>query len=300
MMLRKSVTIFLMITVICFLIILFDIGGNSNVSNVTHQVPVIQEPLMPVPKQPLSSYGKIAPPAKISIDIIQAEGTQSPLAFISASSDVPVNSGLVAIKIPRINTEPNRTEVLWLSDTSGLVNRKLSYDIGALPVGKYCFTAIFEFTQQSADSEILAVSNSLYLDVRPTKILYSNVSFKDIERIELRDELAERALLELRPELKGAARKMLSSEIMLMEARDPGIIQRRIDRLKVSDPDIARRIMELNRVEADTIDDSALMEQSLKSHPVTGNESPPTASRQEQGRPAYEEPVPIPERFRGE
>lgn len=304
MVLRKSVIILLLITAIGFLIMLFYIGGNNNVpiaaqiSN--NQVPAIQEPLMPVSKRPLSSYGKITPPADISIDLIQTQGTQSPLAIIiSASSKVPVSSGLIKIKIPLIDTEPNRTEALWFSDTSGFVNKTLSYNVSALPIGKYCFTAVFEFSQQAADTEVLAVSNSLYLDVRSTKILSSNVSFKDIERIELRDELAERAFLELQPDLRGAARKMLSNEIMLMEARDPGIIKRRIDQFKLSDPDIARRIMELNQVEADTFDESALREQSFKLHSFTEEESLPTLSQQEKGQPAYEEPAPIPEMFSG-
>jgi hypothetical protein len=37
-----------------------------------------------------------------------------------------------------------------------------------------------------------------------------------------------------------------------MEARDPGLIARKIAELKLSDPDVARRIMELNTTKMDT------------------------------------------------
>jgi hypothetical protein len=285
------------ITLVC----LYYNGSSQNIArSPDNQIPLIKDTLMPIPKPQPSLYGKITPPADIMIDLIQANKPEKPLAIVvSATSLVPVSASLITLGIPQIGNEPNRTEVLRSSNRLELVKQTTTYPLGTLPVGKYRFTAIFEFAVDAENSQELAVSKALYMDVRPTEILTSDVSFNQIERIELWDELVGRALMSLRPELMGATRKTLSGEITLMEAHDPGVIERRIAQLRANDPDIARRIMELNQAQADTIVESDLAEQGLTLQSVTGSKLEPLTPQAVRGQPAYEEPAPIPERIRG-
>jgi hypothetical protein len=283
------------ITLIC----LYYNGSSQNIArSPDNQIPLIKDTLMPIPKPQPSLYGKITPPADIIIDLIQVNKPEKPLAIVvSATSLVPVSASLITLGIPQIGNEPNRTEVLRLSNRLELVNQTTTYPLGTLPVGKYRFTAIFEFAVGAENSEELAVSKALYVDVRPTEIRTSDVSFNQIERIELWDELVGRAIMSLRPELMGATRKTLSAEITLMEARDPGVIERKMAQLRTTDPDIARRIMELNQVEANTTEEPGLVEQNLKLQSDAGSGLKQAAPQVVRGQPAYEEPVPIPERF---
>jgi len=69
------------------------------------------------------------------------------------------------------------------------------------------------------------------------------------------------------------------------------VIERRIAQLRATDPEVARRIMELNQVEADTIIENDLTEQGRKLQSVPENKPIPT-----RGQQSYEEPAPIPER----
>lgn len=207
-------------------------------------------------QRPLPSpYGKIKLPAELSMSLaeqeIRTEGTPVTI-IVSALSAIPVGSGIVTLKIPPIGGEPARTEVLWSGKPSGFVTETVEYGSGVLPAGKYQFVAIFEFTPNREDAEKLTVSKSLYLDVRPTAILSSNVSFDHIKRVELWTELQGRVLLTMRPGLATADQQMRDRELALIEARDPGIIARKIAELKLSDPDVSRRIMELNRTKVDT------------------------------------------------
>lgn len=240
------------------------------------------------------AYGKIRLPADISISLAQTENVGGPVTIIiSASSLIPVGSGVITLRVPQIGAEPNGTEVLWSGAPSDFVAEIAEYTVDALPVGKYRFIAIFEFTPNRENTEILALSKSLYLDVRPTVILSSNVSFSQIERVELRRQLEERAVVSLRPGLAYAGPRKLAREIALIKARDPGIIARKIAEIKATDPEVARRIMELNRVKAKTIEGPEAAEPSQKLQPDTEGEPL-------RGQPAFEQAVPIPERFRGE
>jgi hypothetical protein len=303
-MLRKNfVFIFLVPVAVFSFVLLFYIhysGGSEGAAKSFYAgIPLIKDTLMPMPKQQPSNYGKITPPAEITIAIIQVNKPAKPLAIVvSATSLVPVSASLVTLGIPQIGNEPNRIEVLRSSNRSELVNQTTSYPLGALPVGKYRFAAIFQFAVGAENSEELAVSKALYVDVRLTEILSSDVSFNQIERIELWDELVGRALMSLRPELIGATRKTLSGEITLMEARDPGVIERRIAQLRATDLDIARRIMQLNQIPADTIVESDSPEQGLPPQFVPENAVGSSTVRPIRGQQAYEEFAPIPERLR--
>ncbi len=125
-----------------------------------------------------------------------------------------------------------------------------------LPVGRYHFVAILEFTPDRDNAEKLVLSESLYIDVRGDKILSSNVSFRQIERLELYRELEHRVMRSLSPGSTTANAKMTARYRELIEAANPGLIESEIARLKATDPDVARRIMELNSTKAQTRPDS--------------------------------------------
>ena len=167
------------------------------------------------------------------------------------------------------------------------------YTVDGLPVGKYCFAAIFEFTPDQEGAQKLALSRSLYLDVRPTTILSSNVSFNHIKRVELRRELEERVVASLRPELAKAGPRKMASEIALIKAGDPGLIARKIAELRATDPEVARRIMELSQVEAETTEETGIIEKSPKAQLPTESETMRAQSPRYRGQPAFEEAVPI-------
>jgi hypothetical protein len=121
----------------------------------------------------------------------------------------------------------------------------------ALPVGKYHFVGILELTPDRENADKLVVSDSLYLDVRADKILSSNVSFRQIERHELYAELEQRVLKSLSPGLATADPDAMARYRELIEATNPGLIKDKIAELKATDPEVARRIMELNSTRAE-------------------------------------------------
>ena len=122
------------------------------------------------------SYGKIKLPAEVSIEFVETEDEGGPVTIIvSAQSQIPIGSGTVTLKIPDTGTEAARTEELWSGSPSDFIDETIEYVRDALPEGKYHFIAIFEFTPDQEGAEELGISKSLYLDVRPTKILSSNI-----------------------------------------------------------------------------------------------------------------------------
>ena len=247
------------------------------------------------------SHGKIRLPAELFIDLAQTDSIGDPVAIIvSASSLIPLGSGVITLRVPQIGTEPESTEVLWSGTPSGFVAETAEYMVDALPVGKYRFIAIFEFTPNRENAEKLVLSKSLYLDVRLTKILSSNISFNHIKRVELWMELEERVLMSLRPELATTGPKTMANKIADIEALAPGIIASKIAELRLTDPDVARRIMELNRLKVDTIEDPDPIEKSEKLQLLyTEGESIRAPSPTSRGKPAFEKAVPVRQR-RGE
>ncbi|MHC4205352.1 MAG: hypothetical protein ACYSTT_11935 [Planctomycetota bacterium] len=234
-----------------------------------------------VPKR----HTKITVPADVSIDLSETSNPGGPVTFlISASSQIPVGSGVVTLKVPPVGEIPAETLVLWSAAPSDFVAESAEYVIDALPAGEYRFAAIFEFTPDREDAEKLFASKTLYLDVRPDKILSSNVSFDQIKRIELWEELEQRVRMELRTS---------SRSISLQAAKplDKDFIASRIAELRTSDPDVARRIMELNRVKTATAGESESAEQ--------GEQSQKDLQRiRLLSRPVSERAVPIPDRYR--
>jgi hypothetical protein len=245
------------------------------------------------------SYGKIRLPADLAIDLAKAENGGPVAIIVSAASLIPVSSGVITLRVPQIGTEPESTEVLWSRTPLGFVAEAAEYMVDGLPVGKYRFVAIFEFTRNRKNARKLALSKSLYLDVRPTTVLSSNVSFNHIKRVELWRQLEERVVATLRPGLATAGPRKMASEITLIKARDPGLIARKIAELRATDPEVARRIMELNQVEAETTEGTGTVEKSRKAQLPAESETMQAPSPTYRGQPAFEKAVPVRQR-RGE
>jgi len=209
--------------------------------------------------RPNHPYGKIELPAELSVSLGQAGGDGDPLTVVVvASSLVPVESGIVTLMVPGIGAEPNRTEMLWTGTPADFVSETAVYEVDALPVGQYCFTAAFELTPSGGDADTIATSQSLYVDVRESGILSSNVSFEQIQRLELRRELERRILAELKPRLAVASEEAVATELARLEDADPGFLDRRIAELKAADPNVARRILELNERQIQTTEDAGI------------------------------------------
>lgn len=231
-----------------------------------------------VRRQSPRPYGKLKVPAGLFVDFIEPESPGAPASIIvSASTDIVASSGVMTLRIPPIGAEPRRTEVLWSGAPSDFIAEAREYTVGPLPLGRYHFAAIFEFTPDRENAEELVTSESLYVDVRADKILSSNVSFKQIERLELYGELEARVLRNLNPGLAAADPEATAHYRELMEAANPGLIESEIAELKATDPEVARRIAELNSTKATTAPDSG------------------TAGTNEKAQPVFEEAVPVPE-----
>jgi hypothetical protein len=78
--------------------------------------------------------------------------------------------------------------------------------------------------------------------------LSSRVSFDQIKRIELLQELEERALVSLNPALARASRKAKDQVLAKLEATNPGRIAKKVAQIRANDPAVVRRIEELNRI----------------------------------------------------
>jgi len=210
----------------------------------------VQRP-MPTRKRAPSAYGKLRVPAEIYVDLVRPEQTGDPVKLTaSAFSEVAAETGVMTLKLPEIATEPERTEILWAGAPSDLIAEAKEYVLPPLPVGKYQFVGILEFTPDNENADKLVVSDSLYLDVRTDKILSSNVSFRQIRRWELYKELEQRALKSLNPGLATADPETMARYRELLESTNPGLIKNKIAELRATDSDVARRIMELNQTKS--------------------------------------------------
>ncbi len=208
--------------------------------------------------RPYHPYSKIELPAELSIGLGQGDSAGEAITItVAASSLVPVDSGVLTLMVPNVGAESNHTEVLWAGTPADFVTESAVYTVDALPVGRYCFTVAFEFTPQGEDADKIAISQSLYLDVRDTGILSSTVSFEHIQRLELRRELERRILATYRPGLHIAGEQAVDDELARLEAADPGFLDRKIAELKATDPDVARRILELNERPAEVREETA-------------------------------------------
>ena len=202
-----------------------------------------------------------------------------------------MRSGILTLKVPEIGEVPAGTEVLWSGTPSDFVAETAEFVVDVLPAGKYHFGAIFEFTPDRENAGELFTSRALYLDVRPDKILSSNVSFEQIKRIELWNELEQRVMADLKQDSRAVGLKAVARDIMAAETPNRDVIARRIAALKASDPQVARRITELNRVKAAPAEESESVEQSEQLQQDKQHIRLRT-------QPVSERAVPVPERFR--
>jgi hypothetical protein len=234
-----------------------------------------------VPKR----YGKITVPAEVTMELSGSSNPSGPVTIlVSASSEIPVGSGTITLKVPPVGEIPAEKLVLWSGTPSDFVAESVEYVLDALPVGEYRFGAIFEFTPDSENAGMLFASKSLYLDVRSDKILSSNVSFDQIKRIELWNELEQRVRTELRTSTR-------SISLQAAKPLDKDIIVSRIAQLRESDPDVARRIMELNRVKTAPTGKSESIEQDEQSlHDIQ--------HMRVRNQAVLDRAVPIPDRYR--
>ncbi|MHC4570117.1 MAG: hypothetical protein ACYTE3_30710 [Planctomycetota bacterium] len=206
-------------------------------------------------------YGKLRVPAEIFVDLVRPQRAGDPAGIIvTASSAVAAGSGVITLRLPEIGTEPDRTEILWAGAPSDLIAEVKQYALPALPLGRYHFVGILEFTPDSESA-----------------ILSSNVSFRQIERLELYAELEQRVLTSLSPGLATADPDAMARYRELIKATNPGLIKSRIAELRAADPEVARRIMELNSVRAET------------------EPAPDATDRNAEAPRVFERPVPIPE-----
>jgi len=288
---RKSVII-LFVTTFCLSVMLLFSAGARRFAAVDRQSS--SEQALPErdarhqsPK--VHRFGKITVPAEVSLDLAGSSQPGGPVTLVvSATSEIPVGSGTLTLKVPQIDEVPAEKLVLWSAAPSDFVDETAEFVIDVLPEGQYHFGAIFEFMPEGENAAELFTSKSLYLDVRPDKILSSNVSFKQIKRIELWNELARRVTTDLKQSSRAAG---LKTTARAAETLDRDVIARRIAKLKASDPDVAHRIMELNRVKAAPAGQSDSVEQSE-------NAEPATRRRYIRNQPISDRPVPVPERFR--
>lgn len=202
-------------------------------------------------------YGKIRPPAEILLDVANAGPTGGPVTLtVSAVTSVPLESATVTLHVPPIAGEPARTETLWSCAPSGPVAEQIEYSVPAAPDGEYRFLAVLEFKPEGTD-RMIGISQALCLDVRPDRVLSSNVSFRQIERVELLMELERRVVRQLQPGISIAGADAVTDELERLEAARPGLVGQVIEHIKAHDPDVARRIRELNEVSSEPPDNEA-------------------------------------------
>jgi hypothetical protein len=240
-------------------------------------------------------YGKLEIPAEVYVDLLEPENPRKAAEMIiSASTAIHVRSGRIILLKSREDSEPESKEILWSGKSDGLIDRTILYKAGLLPEGKYQYTAVLEFeTEGNASSQLIA-AGSLYLDVKKSGILSSNVSFDQIYRDQLYKELVERVLADMKPQLKNANSKVLDQEIIALENAEPGIIDRKIKELIDSDPDIARKAQELNTFTEKPVEFTESMELSSQNQQDTNSVSTPGGPYS----PVFDGPVPVPEEFK--
>jgi hypothetical protein len=253
---KKPLFILFLIAVM-FAVVLFYIGSQRNYASQSqsHSDRTHMDREKDQLKQLSQSYGKPKLPVEVSIHLDQNHNSTAPIKMlISAISQIPLDSVVLTLKVPQIGIDPESTEFLCSATTSDYFVKDVEYVIDILPVGKYRFIAVFEFTTDNNNTRKQALSKSLYLDVRPAKILSSNISFNHIKRVELWQELEQRALASIRSESESRHLRMRSLDIANIKASHPNLMRQKIQEIKANDPDIARRIKELNRVKVETIE----------------------------------------------
>ena len=238
--------------------------------------PVVARTNLPRP------HGKIKVPAELFVELFQPEaGVEAIGILVSASSTVVARSGSVTLRIPEISGEPGRTLTLWAGVSADFIAEVREYALPALPVGKYHFVAVIAFTPDQANADKIALSQSLYLDVRADEILASNVSFRQIERLALYRKLQDRVQANRTHELSSPDRQTTTPHPRLTQAVSRDRPSREIGRLRATDPDVARQIMQLNSTKVNVDPGSETMGANQPGRPVHEKPGPMSRSRTE-------------------
>jgi hypothetical protein len=167
-------------------------------------------------------YGKVKLPAEIRFDIRGKAIPGKPIKVdIAAVGKIPFKNGIIGIIIPGIGNSSQKDIQLWKGEADSPLEKKISYSLGVIPQGEHTFVAYFKFTPKREGAKEVGVARYLYLDIRSDSVKNSNVSFGHIKRLELKEELKKRGLLELS-----------------------------IEEIKKRDPEMARKILEVNRVKS--------------------------------------------------
>ncbi len=172
-------------------------------------------------------YGKIKLPGEIKITIQKDSIPGEPLDInIVAYFKIPFKDGRIELIIPEIENFPSKKVELWSGDSpNGPMERSVKYLLPVLSPGEFKFIAYLKFFPLREGSREIRISEALYIDVRNDKILSSNISFRQIKRLELREEIERRGL-------KGLS----------------------ISEIKKTDPEIARRILGLSKVKGEVVE----------------------------------------------
>ncbi|MCK4761702.1 MAG: hypothetical protein KAW12_05835 [Candidatus Aminicenantes bacterium] len=167
-----------------------------------------------------ATFGKIKLPARININVEGVALPKKPIKIrIIASCKIPFKNGIIELYIPEISGKSAGKVVLWEGNADAVMEKQFSYSLGVVPEGKHKVITSFKFTPQRTGAREVGVAKYLYLDSRSAEILSSNVSFGHIKRSELKQEMEKRGLLGLS-----------------------------MEEIKKKNPEIARRILDVNRV----------------------------------------------------
>jgi hypothetical protein len=166
------------------------------------------------------AFGKVKLPAGIKMNVDSAALPGKPIKIrITASCKIPFKDGVIELDIPEISGKSAGKVVLWEGNADTPMEKQLSYSLGVIPEGKYKLIASFKFAPRRIGARKVGVAKYLYLDSRSAEILSSNVSFGHIKRSELKQEMEKRGLQGLS-----------------------------MEEIKKKDPEIAGRILNVNRV----------------------------------------------------
>jgi len=142
------------------------------------------------------------------------------------------------------------------------------------------------------------MSNETNLNAAQTNHIFSGKGGKIYKRISFM--LGVALVVYLFGMLTPTMAQAVNQPPVAVEALNPGIIASKIEELRVTDPDVARRIMELNRLKADTIENTNPIDKTEKVQLLdTEGELIRVPSPTLRGKPAFEKAVPVRQR-RGE
>lgn len=172
-------------------------------------------------------YGKTKLPGEIKITIQKDSMPGEPLNInIVAYFKIPFKDGRIELIIPEMENFPSKKVDLWFGDSpNGPMERHLNYLLPVLLPGEFKFIAYLKFFPLREGSREIRASEALYIDVRNDKILSSNISFRQIKRLELKEEIEGRGLTGLS-----------------------------VSEMKKIDSEIAKKIMELSKVKGEVVE----------------------------------------------